>query len=174
MAWFVVRDDPNEKGLESSTPPPSLQEHNKINVGDMWTGLKSVFAVPNTWLILIAQGGMVEIMTFTGLWGAPFLKARFGLEPKAAATISSIMIILLGRRKSGIWRLLQIPADGPANDHDGRNGGGGFGFEAKAGFEKRRTQRPVKVADLASCLLRNQDQPGVGDGKAGRSTYRRR
>ena len=32
------------------------------------------------------------IMTFTGLWGAPFLKARFGLEPKAAATISSIMI----------------------------------------------------------------------------------
>jgi MFS family permease len=40
------------------------------------------------------QGGMVgPIMTFTGLWGAPFLKARFGLDPKAAATISSIMII---------------------------------------------------------------------------------
>ena len=32
-------------------------------------------------------------MTFTGLWGAPFLKARFGLEPKAAATICSVMLI---------------------------------------------------------------------------------
>ena len=36
---------------------------------------------------------MGPIMTFTGLWGAPFLKTRFGLEPKAAATICSIMII---------------------------------------------------------------------------------
>ena len=93
LAWFVVRDDPNEKGLESYAPA-SLKEHSKINVGDMWNGLKSVFAIRNTWLILLAQGGMVgPIMTFTGLWGAPFLKARFGLEPKAAATISSIMII---------------------------------------------------------------------------------
>ena len=60
----------------------------------MFKGLRSVFAFRNSWLIMIAQGGMVgPIMTFTGLWGVPFLKARFGLEPKAAATISSIMIV---------------------------------------------------------------------------------
>jgi MFS family permease len=33
------------------------------------------------------------IMTFTGLWGPSFLKARFGLETRAAATICSIMIV---------------------------------------------------------------------------------
>jgi sugar phosphate permease len=93
LAWIIVRDDPEQKGLESYAPP-ALQQHEKTTIGSMFAGLRSVFAIRNTWLILIAQGGMVgPIMTFTGLWGAPFLKARFGLEPKAAATVCSIMII---------------------------------------------------------------------------------
>jgi MFS family permease len=56
--------------------------------------MRSVFSYRNTWLILIAQGGMVgPIMTFTGLWGPPFLKARFDLDTKAAAMICSVMIV---------------------------------------------------------------------------------
>jgi nitrate/nitrite transporter NarK len=71
-----------------------LQKHEQATLSGMLKGLQSVFTFRNTWLIMIAQGGMVgPIMTFTGLWGAPFLKARFGLEPKAAATICSVMII---------------------------------------------------------------------------------
>ncbi len=93
LAWIIVRDDPAQKGLESYAPPV-LQKHDKVTLSSVLKGVQSVFTFKNTWLILIAQGGMVgPIMTFTGLWGAPFLKARFGLEPKAAATISSIMII---------------------------------------------------------------------------------
>jgi len=93
LAWIFVRDDPAQKGL-ASYAAPALQKYDKATLSGMWRGLRSVFAFRNTWLILIAQGGMVgPIMTFTGLWGAPFLKARFGLEPKAAATICSIMII---------------------------------------------------------------------------------
>jgi sugar phosphate permease len=93
LAWIVVRDDPGQKGLQSYAPP-ALQRHDKATLSGMMKGLKSVFGFRNSWLILIAQGGMVgPIMTFTGLWGAPFLKARFGLEPKAAASISSIMIV---------------------------------------------------------------------------------
>jgi sugar phosphate permease len=93
LAWLIVRDDPAEKGFESYAPP-SLQQHDKTTPGAILRSLKSVFAVPNTWLIMIAQGGMVgPIMTFTGLWGAPFLKARFGLDPRASATICSVMII---------------------------------------------------------------------------------
>lgn len=90
LAWIIVRDDPSEKGLETYAPI-ELQKHDHVSI---WAGLRSVFSFKNTWLILIAQGGMVgPIMTFTGLWGAPFLKARFGLDPKAAATISSVMIV---------------------------------------------------------------------------------
>jgi nitrate/nitrite transporter NarK len=74
--------------------PPELQNHDKVSLVAIFESVRSVFSFKNTWLILIAQGGMVgPIMTFTGLWGAPFLKARFGLEPKSAATICSIMIV---------------------------------------------------------------------------------
>ncbi len=93
LAWIIVRDDPGEKGL-ASYAPDTLRKREPISFAAMFRGLRSCFAVSNTWLILIAQGGMVgPIMTFTGLWGAPFLKARFGLEPKAAATICSVMIV---------------------------------------------------------------------------------
>ncbi len=93
LAWIVVRDDPSQRGLETYAPP-ELQKQDKATLGGIFESLRSVFSFNNTWLILIAQGGMVgPIMTFTGLWGAPFLKARFGLDPKAAATISSIMIV---------------------------------------------------------------------------------
>ena len=93
LAWIIVRDDPSQKGL-ASYAPPALQIHDKATLSGILKGLQSVLSFKNTWLILVAQGGMVgPIMTFTGLWGAPFLKARFGLEPKAAAAISSIMII---------------------------------------------------------------------------------
>jgi sugar phosphate permease len=93
LAWIVVRDDPEQKGLLSYAPA-ALRRHEKATLKGIFTGLRSVFGFRNTWLILLAQGGMVgPIMTFTGLWGAPFLKARFGLDPRAAASISSIMIV---------------------------------------------------------------------------------
>jgi sugar phosphate permease len=93
LAWIIVRDDPGQKGLESYAPPV-LRQHEKTTAGGIFRGLRGVFSCRNSWLIFAVQGGLVgPIMTFTGLWGAPFLKARFGLEPKAAATICSIMII---------------------------------------------------------------------------------
>ncbi len=93
LAWVAVRDDPSEKGYRSHAPD-QLQRHEKASLRGAFKALGSVFSYKNPWLILVAQGGMVgSIMTFTSLWGAPFLKARFGLQPKAAATICSVMII---------------------------------------------------------------------------------
>jgi nitrate/nitrite transporter NarK len=93
LAWIIVRDDPADRGLETYAPA-ELQKHDRLTLRAVFESVGSVFSFKNTWLILIAQGGMVgPVMTFTGLWGAPFLKARFDLEPKAAATISSIMIV---------------------------------------------------------------------------------
>lgn len=93
LAWMVVRDDPEEKGLESYAPP-ALRTHETTSLSSMLSSLRSVLSCPNTWLILFAQGGMVgPIMTFTGLWGAPFLAARYGLAPKPAAAICSVMIV---------------------------------------------------------------------------------
>jgi len=93
LAWIVVRDDPSERHLETYAPP-ELRKQEKPTIKGIFRSMRSVFSYRNTWLILVAQGGMVgPIMTFTGLWGPPFLKARFGLDTKAAATICSIMIV---------------------------------------------------------------------------------
>ena len=92
-AWILVRDDPSEKGLVSYAPA-ALRTHDKTTLSSMLKSLRTVFSCGNTWLIMIAQGGMVgPIMTFTGLWGAPFLKARYGLDARTAAAICSIMIV---------------------------------------------------------------------------------
>jgi sugar phosphate permease len=93
LAWIIVRDDPSEKNLESYAPP-ALRQQDKVTPGTIFAGLRTVFRHRNAWLILLAQGGLVgPIMTFTGLWGPPFLKARFDLNTKEAATVSSIMIV---------------------------------------------------------------------------------
>jgi sugar phosphate permease len=93
LAWIVVRDDPSQRGLESYAPH-ELRQHEKVTLKGTVASIETVFSFRNTWLILFAQGGMVgPIMTFTGLWGPPFLQARFGLDTKAAATICSVMII---------------------------------------------------------------------------------
>lgn len=93
LAWIVVRDDPSQRDLESYAAA-DLRTRQQVTLRSVLTSMRTVFSFRNTWLILIAQGGMVgPIMTFTGLWGPPFLKARFGLETRAAATICSVMII---------------------------------------------------------------------------------
>jgi len=93
LAWIFVRDDPSERDLESHAPP-ALRRQEKVTLAGIGQGLRTVFRHKNAWLILIAQGGLCgPIMTFTGLWGPPFLKARFGLDTKEAATISSVMLI---------------------------------------------------------------------------------
>lgn len=93
LAWIVVRDDPSQKGMESYATA-ALRNRDDATLSGVLKSLRSVFGHSNTWLILAAQGGMVgPIMTFTGLWGAPFLKARYSLAPKEAAAICSIMIV---------------------------------------------------------------------------------
>jgi sugar phosphate permease len=93
LAWALVRNDPAERGFRSFAPPElQAQKHERIT--SLAVGVRRIFAYRNTWLIFFAQGGLVgPIMTFTGLWGAPFLKARFGLPTTTAAAVCSVMII---------------------------------------------------------------------------------
>src|SRR4029079_14286029 len=53
-----------------------------------------IFTYRNTWLIFAAQGGFVGAMlSFTGLWGAAYLKQRFGLAATGASAVCSVMIV---------------------------------------------------------------------------------
>jgi MFS family permease len=71
-----------------------VQEQSRTKLSDLLMGFKRIFAYRNTWLIFFAQGGVVgPILAFTGLWGAPFLRARYGLQSTTAASVCSVMIV---------------------------------------------------------------------------------
>lgn len=91
--WLAVRNDPSEAGLPSYAPA-ALRGRDGRSMASLLAGFRSVFAYRNTWLIFCAQGGIVgSILAFTGLWGTPFLRARYGLAPAQAAAVCSVMIV---------------------------------------------------------------------------------
>jgi sugar phosphate permease len=91
LSWVLVRDDPSERGYQSYAPA-SLQQ--KASMADAFRSLGSVFSFRNTWLILFAQGGLAgAILTFTGLWGLPYIRARYALSPRDAASIVTVMLL---------------------------------------------------------------------------------
>lgn len=93
LAWAFVRDDPSDVGYRTYASALS-DEGRKAKAADLWKGFLKIFGYRNTWLIFFAQGGFVgPMIAFTGLWAVPFLTARFGLKPAAAAAVSSVMII---------------------------------------------------------------------------------
>jgi sugar phosphate permease len=90
LAFAVVRDDPSDKGFRSYAPDVLRKGANALPK----RSLRHAIQFRNPWLILFAQGGIVgPILTFTGLWGPPFLKVRFGVSIAQAAAICSVMIV---------------------------------------------------------------------------------
>ena len=48
----------------------------------------------NTWLLLFIPGAFSGILlTFAGLWGVPFLVSQYGLSTRAAAALTSAMLV---------------------------------------------------------------------------------
>ncbi len=93
LTWLIVKNDPSERHFQSYAHS-LLQRQDVASKGALLNGFKQIFHYRNTWLIVLAQGGIVgPILSFTGLWGTPFLKARFGLAPANAAMVCSVMIV---------------------------------------------------------------------------------
>jgi sugar phosphate permease len=92
-AYAVVFNDPADKGYRTYAPA-TLQRQQHVKVVDLVKGFRRIFSYRNTWLIFFAQGGIVgSLLSFIGLWGVPFLRARFALEPAQAAGVCSVMIV---------------------------------------------------------------------------------
>lgn len=93
LAWVLVCNDPSERG-HLSYAPQQIQDQKKSSLRQVGAGFKRIFAFRNIWLIFFAQGGLVgPILSFTGLWGPPFLKARFAIPSTTAAAVCSVMIV---------------------------------------------------------------------------------
>lgn len=93
LAMIVVRNDPSDAGF-TSYAPPALQNRRPESLFNLLAGFRTIFDYRNTWLIFCAQGGFVGAMlSFTGLWGSPYLKSRYGVTSATAAAVCSVMIV---------------------------------------------------------------------------------
>ena len=91
--WILVRDDPSERGYLSRLDIPDRAGKPRAGAGPL-AGLKEVFSFRNSWLIFFSPGALAgAVLSFSGLWGTPFLKAKFGLTTAQAAVFCSIYLI---------------------------------------------------------------------------------
>jgi len=90
--WLVVRDHPHEKGFadwrrldQDSSPSTRLT---------VMAGLGKVLRYRNTILLFLSPGGVVgPVLTFSGLWGVPFLTTHYDLNPAQAAMLTTTHLI---------------------------------------------------------------------------------
>ncbi len=88
--WLVVRDDPNDTGYASYAPKDPEE---KANSGIL-AGIKQIFQYRNTGLLVCIPGGVVgSVLTFSGLWGVPFLTTHYGLTQSGAAALCSALLV---------------------------------------------------------------------------------
>jgi MFS family permease len=92
VIWFVVRDWPQEKGYPGFTQ--TIPKQVPLSWRSICQGLLKVFEYRNTWLLFIIPGGIVGcILTFSGLWGVPYLISHHQLSPSRAAALSSLLLV---------------------------------------------------------------------------------
>ena len=92
--WWLVKDDPSEKGYLSYAPGQT--QRNKVTASDIYAGFREVFHYPNTWLLIVIPGGLVGcVLTFSGLWGVPYLITHHHMTDTRAAGVSSMLLVAM-------------------------------------------------------------------------------
>ncbi len=90
--WLFVRDYPHQKGFADFTPPP--QTLAKPSLTSILGSIFRTFAYPNVALLFFVPGGIVGcVLTFSGLWGVPYLTTHHGLPPEKAAILTSAVLV---------------------------------------------------------------------------------
>jgi nitrate/nitrite transporter NarK len=107
-AWFLVRDDPEERGYRSYS---EHETHGEAG-GTVLGALRDVLGYRNTWLLFVIPGAMSStILSFAGLWGVPFLVTQYAMTTTQAATLASVMLVA--------WATSSL-AYGPLSERIGR------------------------------------------------------
>lgn len=91
--WWFVKDDPSDRGYLSYAPRQAPRQ-NQRTVSEILAGFLEVFHYPNTWLLLVIPGGLVGcVLTFSGLWGVPYLVTHHHMTDTQAAGVSSMLLV---------------------------------------------------------------------------------
>ncbi|MEY2896883.1 MAG: hypothetical protein RL669_1152 [Pseudomonadota bacterium] len=107
LVRWKMRDDPLDRRYRSYAPPAA---HRQVSAGQSWAsvfaGVVEVWRYRNTLLLFMVNSGVCgAFLTFTGLWGVPYLSQVHGLTVKQAALITAAMLVLfsVGGIAFGAW-----------------------------------------------------------------------
>jgi MFS family permease len=90
--WFFVRDTPSEKGYADFQHPGNPATGN-TRIGIIGS-IGEVFRYPNTALLSVIPGGIVGcVLTFSGLWGVPYLATHHHLTTTGASILSTTLMV---------------------------------------------------------------------------------
>jgi MFS family permease len=94
LIWIFVRDYPHEKGyvdFMTADSGPGRQ-----GLVDILKGISNVFRYRNVALLFVIPAGLVgSVLTFSGLWGVPFLTMHHDLSPSQAAALTSTLMVAM-------------------------------------------------------------------------------
>jgi sugar phosphate permease len=90
--FFLMRDDPSERGYDSHVIAGA--EMKPASMVSVLQGMGEIWRYRNVALLFwVPSGTAGAFLTFTGLWGVPFLVQQHGLTAKSASLITSGMLI---------------------------------------------------------------------------------
>ncbi|MFH1112963.1 MAG: MFS transporter, partial [Pseudomonadota bacterium] len=90
--WALVRDAPHEKGY-ADFPGPGPPTAGNERPGII-RGIADVFRYSNTSLLFVIPGGIVGcVLTFSGLWGVPYLATHHHLTTTGASVMASTLMV---------------------------------------------------------------------------------
>ena len=85
---LFLKNDPKDKGYRSYQAP------NLATNTSLWQDFCAVWQYRNIWALFLIPGGICGcFLTFTGLWGVPFLTQVHGITRVEAAWVSSGMLV---------------------------------------------------------------------------------
>ncbi len=90
-SWIFVRDYPHDKGFRDFT---GLREKSNAPQKTRIVDIFQVLSYRNTLLLFFIPAGIVGcILTFSGLWGVPYLTTVHDLSPARAAALTSTLLV---------------------------------------------------------------------------------
>lgn len=93
--WIFIRDFPHEKGYADLNPyDVETVKKSQRNILQM---IFKVFKYKNIFPLCIINNGIVGcVLTFTGLWGVPYLTTHYNMPTSQAAAMSSAALVAWG------------------------------------------------------------------------------
>jgi MFS family permease len=93
MIWLFVRDDPRSKGYANPAAPQQGPGGNTAP-RNIRKDVAEVFAARNTVLLFFIPAGIVgATLTFTGLWGVPYLATHYRISTADASMLTSALLV---------------------------------------------------------------------------------